>query len=189
MNKVINRYNLLLLVLLSLSIASCTQDNVHMPETEVESWETTTLTQSGHLTTTVPAVQEYLQGPIVEEMMLKVENISTKHSGHVVVCVESFSINDPFVVDLLKKSIEIGAMRIEGVEYAAYPSGGGYLKKDAFEVQAGEYTTRGSLYGEITKEGRLTLTLKYRPGTMPFDVVSQFKLVVDLCRGMMKDNI
>lgn len=170
-----NRYNLLLLIFMCLGCVSCTQDNVHMPETEVDSWETTTLTQPGHLTTTVPAVQEYLQGPIVDEMTLKVENINTQHSGYVVLCTEPFSVNDPFVVDLLKKSIEIGAMRIEGVEYAAYPSGGGYLKKDAFEVQAGEYTTRGSLYGEISKEGTLTLTLKYRPGTMPFEVVSRFE--------------
>ena len=48
------------------------------------------------------------------------------------------------------------------------------MKKD-FDVQAGEYRTRGSLEGTISKEGVLSLVMKYRPGTMPFEIVTEFR--------------
>jgi hypothetical protein len=91
------------------------------------------------------------------------------------VLTKGFAVDDPFVVGILGMPIEIGDMVIEQVEYAAYPSGGGHLKHEGFDIQAGEYRTRGTLFGEITKDGALTLTMTYRPGTMPFDIVSEFK--------------
>lgn len=156
---------------------SCTQDNVHMPEqgTDAEQWETGTEEFSGQLITTVPAVQEHLQGPVVKEMQVQLEDFHIGHSGYVNLVTEAFSVDDPFVSELLGKNIEIGAMDIPQVEYAAYPTGGGYLKKEEFDIQAGEYRTRGSLYGELTKNGTLTFTITYRPGTMPFDIISEFK--------------
>ncbi len=157
-------------------LASCTQDNVHMPEggVEMEGWDTTTVSYSGVLSTTVPLVQEYMHGPVVLPMTVRMGEFHPSHSTYVTVSTEAFSVNDPFVVDLLSKAIDIGAMEIQNVEYAAFPTGGGYLKKEAFDIQAGDYRTRGSLQGELSAEGYLTLTLTYRPGTMPFDIVSVF---------------
>lgn len=162
---------------LGLVLVSCTQDNVHMPEIEQEeeAWETYTQEFHGRLSTTVPLVQEYLEGPVLKDMTIRLKDFHIEHSGHVTLTTEAFDVDDPFVYTLLGKAISIGAMEIPQVEYAAYPSGGGYLKHEGFDIQAGEYRTRGSLFGEITKDGALTLTLTYRPGTMPFDIVSEFK--------------
>lgn len=162
---------------MGIMLVSCTQDNVHMPDDEqsTETWEVYTKDFPCHMTTTVPLVQEYLQGPVVGDMTVQVADFNTSHSGYVSIRTEAFGMNDPFVVSILGKAIEIGAMEIQKVEYAAYPSGGGYFRKEAFDIQAGEYRTRGSLFGEITKDGALTLTLAYRPGTMPFDIVSEYK--------------
>ena len=162
---------------MSMMIVSCTQDNVHMPEdgADMEKWETYTQDFTGRLSTTVPLVQEHLQGPVLKDMSIRLKNFHIEYSAHIVICTEAFDVDDPFVSDLLGKAISIGAMEIPQVEYAAYPSGGGHLKHEGFDIQAGEYRTRGSLFGEITKDGALTLTLTYRPGTMPFDIVSEFK--------------
>lgn len=169
--------NFYLAIFIALFLSSCTQDNVHMPEsgTDTEQWETGTKEFSGQLITTVPVVQEHLQGPVVKKMQVCLKDFHIGHSGYVILTTEAFSVDDPFVSELLGKKIEIGAMEIPQVEYAAYPSGGGYLKKDEFDIQAGEYRTRGSLYGELTKDGTLTFTITYRPGTMPFDIISEFK--------------
>lgn len=157
-------------------LVSCTQDNVHVPSdgSGQETWETYTASYPGLLSTTVPLMQEYMQGPVRTEMTVQVCRFHSAHSGYVDVRTGAFEIDDPFVTDLLGKTIAIGAMDIRDVEYAAFPSGGGYFKKDAFELQAGEYNVRGSLYGELSASGRLTLTLRYKPGTMPFEVLSEF---------------
>ena len=100
---------------------SCTQDNVHMPEdgASTEAWETYTQDFSGRLSTTVPLVQENLQGPVVKDMTVRLKNFHIEHSGHVIVCTEAFDVDDPFVSGLLGKDIRIGAMEIAQVEYAA----------------------------------------------------------------------
>lgn len=158
-------------------LLSCTQDNIHMPAdgTSTDTWGTYTVDFPGVLTTTVPLMQEYLQGAVRTEMTVHVDKFNTSHSGYVDVRTEAFEINDPFVTEMLGKAIEMGGMEISDVEYAAFPTGGGHFRKDAFEVQAGEYRTRGSLYGEFSSAGRLTITLRYRPGTMPFDIISEFE--------------
>ncbi len=155
---------------------SCTQDNVHLPECGAESgsWTTGTMKFPGMLVTTVPAMEEYLEEPVVSPMAIAVGNVNVLHSGYVTVRTEPFGMHDPFIVSLMGKGIDIGAMEIEGVEYAAYPSGGGCLRKEEFEVQAGAYRTRGTLHGELSRDGVLSLTLQYRPGAMPFDIVSAF---------------
>lgn len=170
----------LLLLVASVCLASCTQDNVHMPEgvADAEEWRTYTQSVSGVLVTTVPAMQEYLQGPVESAMTVSVEEFNVAHSGYVTVSLQAFAIDDPFVVDLFGKGIEIGSMSIPEVEYAAFPSGGGYLRKDAFDVMAGEYQTRGSLQGEVSSEGIVSLVLTYRPGTMPFEIRSEFRVSI-----------
>ncbi len=157
-------------------LLSCTQDNVHMPEDGAgeETWENHTASYPGVLTTTVPLMQEHLQGAVLTVLTVQVGEFHSAHSGYVTVTTQPFSIDDPFVVEMLGKAIEIGAMEIQDVEYAAFPTGGGYLRKEAFDLQAGDYRTRGSLYGELSPTGRLTFTLRYKPGTMPFEIVSEF---------------
>ena len=164
-------------MVLSCAMVSCTQANMHMPdmETSAGTWETYAQDFSGEFHTTVPLVQEHLQGPVLKDMTIRLKDFHIGHSGHVIICTEAFDVDDPFVSSLLGKDIRIGAMEIPQVEYAAYPSGGGHLKHEGFDIQAGEYRTRGTRFGEITKDGALTLTLTYRPGTMPFDIVSEFK--------------
>ena len=162
---------------MGMMLVSCTQDNLHLPDmdTGTETWETYTQDFPGRLSTPVPLVQEHLQGPVLKDMTIRLKDFHIGHSGHVIICTEAFDVDDPFVSTLLGKAISIGAMEIPQVEYAAYPTGGGHLKHEGFDIQAGEYRTRGTLFGEITKDGALTLTLTYRPGTMPFDIVSEFK--------------
>lgn len=160
----------------TLCLVSCTQDNVHMPAdgNGSETWETYTASYSGVLASTVPLMEEYLQGPVRSQMTVRVSNFHSTHSGYVGIHIPQFSINDPFVVELMGKAIEIGDMEISDVQYAAFPTGGGYFRKDMIEVQAGEYTVRGSLQGELSSAGHLTLALRYKPGAMPFEVLSEF---------------
>lgn len=157
-------------------LMSCTQDNVHMPEGGAgqETWETYTKLYSGVLSSTVPVMQEYLDGPVRTEMTVRVGPFHAAHSGYVTVCTQAFSIDDPFVTEMMGMPINVGEMEIKDVEYAAFPGGGGYFRKDAFDVQAGTYRTRGSLYGELSPEGQLNITLTFRPGSMPFEIVSEF---------------
>jgi hypothetical protein len=162
---------------MGIMLVSCTQDNVHMPdmETSAGTWETYAQEFSGEFHTTVPVVQEYLQGPVVVPTKVRIESFHIEHSGYVRLLTEGFSVDDPFVVDILGMPIEIGDMLVEQVEYAAFPSGGGYVKKENFDIQAGNYRTRGSLEGTISKDGTLSLVMKYRPGTMPFEIVTEFR--------------
>ena len=164
-------------MVLSCAMVSCTQDNVHMPDMEsgTDTWETYAQEFRGEFHTTVPVVQEHLQGPVVVSTKVRIENFHIEHSGYIRVLTEGFSVDDPFVVSILGMPIEIGDMVIEQVEYAAFPSGGGYLMKKDFDIQAGKYRTRGSLEGTISKDGTLSLVMKYRPGTMPFEIVTEFR--------------
>ena len=164
-------------MVLSCAMVSCTQDNLHLPDMDAgaETWETYAQEFRGEFHTTVPVVQEHLQGPVVVPTKVRIENFHIEHSGYIRVLTQGFAVDDPFVVSILGMPIEIGDMLIEQVEYAAYPSGGGHLKHEGFDIQAGEYRTRGTLFGEIAKDGALTLTLTYRPGTMPFDIVTEFR--------------
>ena len=164
-------------MVLSCAMVSCTQDNLHLPDmdTGTETWETYAQDFSGEFHTTVPVVQEYLQGPVVVPTKVRIENFHIEHSGYVRVLTQGFAVDDPFVVGILGMPIEIGDMVIEQVEYAAFPSGGGYLIKKDFDIQAGNYRTRGSLEGTISKDGTLSLVMKYRPGTMPFEIVTEFR--------------
>lgn len=164
-------------MVLSCAMVSCTQDNMHMPdmETSAGTWETYAQDFSGEFHTTVPVVQEYLQGPVVVPTKVRIENFHIEHSGHIRVLTKGFAVDDPFVVGILGMPIEIGDMVIEQVEYAAFPSGGGYMMKKDFDIQAGIYRTRGLLEGTISKEGTLSLVIKYYPGTMPFEIVTEFR--------------
>ena len=107
---------------------------------------------------------------LIHIYLVRIENFHIEHSGHIRVLTKGFAVDDPFVVGILGMPIEIGDMVIEQVEYAAFPSGGGYLMKKDFDIQAGNYRTRGSLEGTISKEGTLSLVIKYYPGTMPFEI-------------------
>lgn len=164
-------------MVLACTMLSCTQDNVHMPEADVDvpTWETYAQDFSGEFHTTVPLVQEHLQGPVVAQTTVRIENFHIEHSGYVRILTKAFNVDDPFVVGILGKSIEIGNMALEDVEYAAFPSGGGYFKKVDFDIQAGIYRTRGSLEGTITKDGTLSFVMTYKPGTMPFEIVTEFR--------------
>ena len=177
MKNILHKCYWLVAVMMCHTILSCTQDNVHMPEVEpgTQTWETYAQDFQGTFSTTVPVVQEHLQGPVVSPTTVRIEDFHIEHSGHVTILTKAFSVDDPFVVGILGSIIEIGEMRIEKVEYAAFPSGGGVLKKEFDNVQAGTYNTRGSLEGTISKEGKLQLTMTYRPGTMPFDIVTEFE--------------
>lgn len=114
-------------------LMSCTQDNVHMPEGGAgqETWETYTKLYSGVLSSTVPVMQEYLDGPVRTEMTVRVGPFHAAHSGYVTVCTQAFSIDDPFVTEMMGMPINVGEMEIKDVEYAAFPGGGGYFRKDA----------------------------------------------------------
>ena len=71
-----------------------------------------------------------------------------------------------------ERSYEIGAMNITNVPCSK--SGSSItISKHNFECQAGNLTTKGIVEGSLNND-RLTLTIVYKPGTMPMDVQSVF---------------
>lgn len=72
-----------------------------------------------------------------------------------------------------EKAYEIGAMTITNV--ACVKTGGKMtMSQPAFQCMAGDFDTKGSLVGTL-EDGKLTFTLLYKPGSMPFDVQSVFE--------------
>lgn len=71
------------------------------------------------------------------------------------------------------KSYEIGEMTITNV--ACEKVGDEItMSQPEFQCMAGDFDTKGSLVGTL-ENGKLSFTLLYKPGSMPFDVQSVFE--------------
>lgn len=70
--------------------------------------------------------------------------------------------------------IEIGDMKITGVKCAKEADGSYKLEAASFDCMAGKYEIKGGSLSGTLKSGTLVLTLNYKPGSMPFPVVSTF---------------
>lgn len=153
----------------------CTQDNVHMPESEiiyVGDTATTdfpkTISWEGTLTSGVPQFGGFT--PVPSPNRLRLTDRTDASAGYATLTLEAFDITTP-----MGMSFSIGEMRIDSVQYATYPGGNGMFVRDDFSVQAGKYLTKGSLKGTFTAGGTVSMTMTYKPGSMPFEVVSEFE--------------
>ena len=70
-------------------------------------------------------------------------------------------------------SFDIGPMKINNIICTHDSDDNVTLSCESFECMAGKYLTLGSLEG-IIKDGTLDFTILYKPGSMPFEVKSQF---------------
>lgn len=163
--------------------SACTQDNVHAPEPEIVIVEKEVAPEKeafddslyfeGTLTTGVPAMAAVMD-PVSTNDFMQFKGMTDKSSGYATLVLGSFNITIPA---LGNRVIAIGEMTIDSVQYAFYPNGNGMFFKDDFEVEAGSYLTQGSLQGEFSAAGGVTMTMDYKPGTMPFQCHSELEAV------------
>lgn len=162
-----------------LALAGCTQDNVHMPEQEIQYiyvGDTTqndfprTLEWSGSLTTSVPQLGAMFT-PATTPNTLKFTDRTGEKTGYTTLILGAFDIDVPAT----HMHFAFGEMQIDSVQYATYPSGNGMFYRDNFQVQSGQYLTKGSLKGTYGADGTVEMTISYKPGTMPFEIISQFQ--------------
>lgn len=152
--------------------AACTQDNVHMPETEVKVVEKEvpakeefddSLYYSGALTSSVPTMSALME-PVSTADYMYFRGMTGKSSGYATLVLGQFDIT----VEAMNMHITMGEMRIDSVQYAFYPSGNGMFFRDNFEVMAGSYNTVGTLSGTFDATGKVSMQMDYKPGSMPF---------------------
>lgn len=171
------------LAAVSVAFAACTQDNAHAPEPEViivekevpapkEEFDDS-LYFEGSLTSSVPSMAA-MMSPVTTTDFMQFKNMTGKSSGYATLVLGGFNITIPA---LGNRVIAIGEMTIDSVQYAFYPNGNGMFFKDNFEVEAGSYLTRGSLQGTFGADGSVTMTMDYKPGTMPFLCHSELEAV------------
>lgn len=163
--------------------SACTQDNVHAPEPEIVIVEKEVAPEKeafddslyfeGTLKTSVPEKPE-MMSPVTTTDFMQFKGMTSKSSGYATLVLGSFNITIPA---LGNRVIAIGEMTIDSVQYAFYPNGNGMFFKDNFEVEAGSYLTQGSLKGEFSAAGGVTMTMDYKPGTMPFQCHSELEAV------------
>ncbi len=70
--------------------------------------------------------------------------------------------------------IEIGDMKITDVSCVRSANGDFKFESKSFDCMAGRYEIIGGTLSGTIKSGKLELTLNYKPGSMPFPVVSTF---------------
>jgi len=124
-------------------------------------------TYHGQMVSSIPAMN-FTAAPVDQEVEVKWQD-----AGKTTATVEV----DGFNVTLQQmggKTIEIGDMDITGVKCEKNGDGTVTLTQPDFRCIAGKYETTGSLTGTISTGGELTLTLNYKPGSMPFEVNSVF---------------
>lgn len=72
-------------------------------------------------------------------------------------------------------SMNLGDFTISGVNVAAGENGSYSLNLGAFESEAGEMPISGtSLEGTITADGTASITVNFKPGSMPMDITAVF---------------
>lgn len=163
--------------------ASCTQDNVHEPEPEVITQVVEVPAEKepfddsrryeGTLTSSVPAMAAMME-PVTTADFMELRNMTDKSSGYATLVLGQFDITIPAPMN---KVIGIGEMVIDSVQYAFYPNGNGMFFKDDFEVMAGRFNTKGTLQGTFSADGGVTMTMDYKPGSMPFTCHSELNAV------------
>lgn len=177
-----NKRKLLVLAIGAWALGACTQDNVHAPEQEIvviekegdtmkEVFEDS-LYFEGILTSSVPSMPS-LMNPVDTPDFLQFKGMTDKTSGYATIVLGQFNIN----VEAMGMNIAIGEMEIDSIQYAFYPNGNGMFFRDDFDVMAGQYETKGSLYGTFDAGGSVRMIMNYKPGSMPFEVESELNAV------------
>lgn len=170
------------LTAVSVAFAACTQDNAHAPEPEViivekevpapkEEFDDS-LYFEGSLTSSVPSMAA-MMSPVTTTDFMQFKNMTGKSSGYATLVLGQFNIT----VQTMGMSIEMGEMVIDSVQYAFYPNGNGMFTKDNFEIIAAGRNTKGLLKGTFGADGSVTMTMDYKPGTMPFLCHSELEAV------------
>lgn len=166
------------LAAVSVAFAACTQDNAHAPEPEViivekevpapkEEFDDS-LYFEGSLTSSAA-----MMSPVTTTDFMQFKNMTGKSSGYATLVLGQFNIT----VQTMGMSIEMGEMVIDSVQYAFYPNGNGMFTKDNFEIISAGRNTKGSLKGTFGADGSVTMTMDYKPGTMPFPCHSKLEAV------------
>lgn len=150
------------LLTLSLALVSCASDNIHRPSPD-DPYIPLDRTYTGSFVTSVPDFPVF--DAVVSPQVIRV---SEDAAGDYTVETEPFDIS----ISLMARDIHIGAMVITGVEGVDTPEGLNLFIEN-FEVPGGDYIVKGSLTGSLT-DSNLTLTMDYRPGSMPFNCHSVF---------------
>jgi hypothetical protein len=162
--------------------AACTQDNVHMPETEIITVDKDvpaedevfddSLYYEGTLTSSVPAMASQMN-PVTTADYMQFKNMTGKTAGYATLVLGQFNIT----VETMNMHITIGEMAIDSVRYAFDSNGNGMFFKKNFEVMSGTRPTTGSLSGTFDASGSVQMTMDYKPGTMPFLCHSELEAV------------
>lgn len=127
------------------------------------------LNLKGDFVTSIPAMPTF--EPLKVDNQVHVEWTDSKRTS-ATVKVGAFTLE----VGMMGKGFTIGEMNITEVPCTLAADGTMNFKKESFECQAGSYLTKGSLEGTYHK-GVLKLTLRYKPGSMPFECQSVFTSV------------
>ena len=140
-------------------VSSCSKDEEQMiPSPQ---------TFKGELITTLPSMPTFEAVACENTATMTWHNVEqTSASIH----LDAFKLS--MQTPIGERSYEIGAMNITNVPCSK--SGSSFtISKHDFECQAGDFATKGTVEGTLTN-GKLTLTIIYKPGTMPMDVQSVF---------------
>lgn len=149
----------LVAILTAVSFTACSDDD----ETATFSPQSFT----GELSTSIPAMPSF-QAVSSSNAMTIIWADATQTSA----TVQLGEINLAVTTPMGEKVYQIGEMTIEGVT-CTKEGATIQLSKPQFECQAGKYLTTGSLTGTL-ENNELSVTLLYKPGSMPFMVQSIF---------------
>ena len=147
-----------------LFMASCSDDSKHEdvpPAVPLEVYS------QGTITTSIPAMPIFT--PVQASNYVK---ISWADASRSVATVEvgAFDIE----VEMMGRTISIGTMKVSDVACTAKADGSIEFVKDNFVCQTGDYEVKGKLSG-VYSEGKLTVTVNYKPGSMPFECQSDYE--------------
>ena len=164
MNKYI-KYACIASLSLSLSglFASCSDDDNPEEPTSV------TTNFSGTLSSSIPAFPDFAPVPTDNNVTMQWQSAD---KNHINLSISAFSLT----VANMGMNVEIGQMDIENITIQYDDKNFGIIPETEFECMAGKYETKGTISGSYdTPTGELTLTLDYKPGSMPFSVHSEYK--------------
>ncbi|MCC8114789.1 MAG: hypothetical protein LIP03_12540 [Bacteroidales bacterium] len=141
----------------------CASDNVHQPQPDLTPDPST---YQGEMFSRIPVFPTFA-GVTAEDYAVvtwadEAQSSATITTGAFDVQIAEMGFN-----------IQIGEMNIPEVGCFRQGDGSIELSNLAFECQAGDYYTTGSLEGVVSGDS-ISIVLKYRPGSMPFEVESTF---------------
>lgn len=147
-----------------LFMVACSDDSKHQDVPPAVSLD---VYSQGTITTSIPAMPVFT--PVQTSDYVKVSWTDATRSVATVE-VGAFDID----VAMMGRTISIGAIKVSDVACSTQADGSIAFAKENFVCQAGDYEVKGNISG-VYREGKLTVTLKYHPGSMPFECHSDYE--------------